>query len=128
MGIAHVKNQFSVNQVNTATAVSTNVIDTGYEKVGDVNPVDLEVIVTANFAGGTSMAVEIRDCDTEGGTYLMKQASQVIPVASLVKSEKPLIKMALPNGLRRYLQLNYVIVGTMSGGGAVTSQLVDRVR
>jgi len=128
MGIAHVKNQFSVNQVNTATAVSTNVIDTGYEKVGDVNPIDLEVIVTADFAGGTSMAVEIRDCDTEGGTYVMKQASQVIALASLKKSEKPLIKMALPNGLRRYLQLNYVIVGTMSGGGAVTSQLVDRVR
>jgi len=69
----------------------------------------------------------VTDCDTEGGTYVMKQAGPVIALASLKKAEKPLVKMAIPNGLQRYLKLNYVIVGTMTAG-AVTAQLVDRGR
>lgn len=127
MGIAHVKNQFSAAQALTVTAVSTNVIDTGYPNVGDVNPVDLEVIVNTDFTGGTSLQVTLTDCDTEGGAYIMKEAGPVIALASLKKAEKPLVKMAIPNGLQRYLRLNYVIVGTMTAG-AVTSQLVDRNR
>jgi len=104
------------------------VIDTGAAKVGDGGPIDLEVVVSVDFAGGTSLSVQICDCATEGGTYVMRQQSAVIGVASLVKGLEPVVKMALPNGLARFLQLNYVVAGTMSGGGAVTSYLVDRSR
>jgi len=127
MGIRHKLNTFSDKQVIAGTAVSTNVIDTGASKIGDGNPVDLEVIVTTNFATGTSLTVQICDCATAGGSYVMRQESAVIAVADLTTAKNPVYKSALPNNLARYLQLNYVVAGSnFDTGSALSAYLVDR--
>jgi len=127
MGMRHKLNVFSDKQVITATAVSTNVIDTGAAKIGDGDPVDLEVVVTTNFATGDSLTVQICDCATVGGSYVMRQSSAVIAVADLTTAKNPVYKAAIPNGLARYLQLNFVVAGSnFDTGSALSAYLVDR--
>jgi len=131
MGNAHVKNQFSVNQVLTTaagTTVSTNVIDTGAANVGDVNPINLEVFITEVVNNLTSVQFQIFDCDTEGGTYILRQSGPVHLLAALKPTEKPILVMPLVSGLNRYLQLKYANVGTTATTGKFTAQLVDRLR
>jgi len=86
--------------------VSTNVIDTGYEKVGDGGPVDLEVYVAGDFVVNRNLTIHVQDCATEtAGSFTTFLKTKAFPKASLVKSVIPLLKMALPNGMKRYIRL-----------------------
>ena len=123
----HKLNEFSNKQAITGIAVSTNVINTGAAKLGDGAPIGVEVFVTTDFAGGTNMAIQVCDCATENGTFVMRQQSAEIPLSALVKGEAPLYKAVLPAGLAQFIQLNYMVTGTMTAG-AVTAYLVDAVR
>jgi len=127
MGIAHVNNVFSDKQALTVTAVSTNNLSVGFANLGDVNPVDLEVAVSADYTGGMSLQVQLMHSDSDG-SYALKMSSEVFPLTALKVSTSPLFKVSLPHGMKKFVQLNYVIVGPLTGGGSITARLVDRVR
>jgi len=93
--------------------VSTNVIDTGYEKVGDGGPVDLEVYVAGDFVVNRNLTIHVQDCATEtAGSFTTFLKTKAFPKASLVKSVIPLFKMALPDGMKRFIRLVFTQAST----------------
>jgi hypothetical protein len=115
---------FSDDQLITGDAISTNVLDwgSGLEDldiaVGD--PLYLNVAVAdADFAGGTSLAVQIYTHSTttiNSGVALM--TSETFLQAALTAGA-PLISMTLPLGAdrERYFGLYYDDTGAFSAGG-----------
>lgn len=132
--------EFSDAQVNTATAISTNVYDCATVRKGGGTDLaanlrtdlgngedDLWLVVSVGvaFAGGTSLAVTFETADDAGlttnSTVLL--TSGTIALANLTAGAT-LIQARIPSALyRRYLGVRYTIVGTMSGGGTVDAYL-----
>ena len=113
--------------VASGTVVSTNYLDTqipgGDAAVG--SETRLAVTVDETFGDGTSVAVQIfTDSDSAFGTETKVYESAAIPVATLKKGYTLGIK--LPFGLKRYVRLKYVVVGTNSAG-KVTAGIVKEV-
>ena len=122
------QNLFSNDQALTTTAASTNVIDLGADDayIQDANEkgdVKLWAQVTTALAGGTSVqAVLQEDDDVAFGTAVTLVQSAAIAAASLVAGYQFPIEM--PSRIsKRYLRINYVIVGTFTSG-AVSAGLV----
>lgn len=132
----------------TATADATNVVDLGVINgipssangggardigTGDKPSLKLSAIVTAAFAGGTSLALVLSGAPDNGsgapGSYtVMWQSPAVVPLASLVQGQQ-LANIDIPRPapgqvMPRYLKLGYVVVGVMSGGGSIEAQIV----
>ena len=123
----HILNLFSENQAITTTAASTNVIDTGAANLGDVNQISLEIDVPVAFAGGTSLSVALQHSDDDtAGNFTDALRTAVIVTADLTAGKR-IFKCALPYGLKRFLRLNYTVVGPMTAG-QVTAKLVDQER
>jgi hypothetical protein len=127
----------------TTTRVSTNIIDLqGANLVSgqgltppvqqgrdlgsapDDHPVHCKVYVTAALLGGTSINVQLQGAPDNGsgspGTYYTIMESGVILTANLLQGQD-LIDSAIatvPAGyaLPRFLQINYVVVGTYTSG------------
>ncbi|MTH65071.1 Bbp16 family capsid cement protein [Paracoccus shanxieyensis] len=132
--------QFSNRQAVTATAVSTNFID--LQEVGtrpfgngplrrDIGGwgIDLLVQVTQNFAGGTSIAVQMQTDDNPGFTSATTvAATPAVPVAQLVAGYRFPMSDFPVGTVERYVRLNYVVVGTMTAGTitAAVAAGVDR--
>jgi hypothetical protein len=142
----------TAGDVPTVTAVSGNILDlhlaTGGIPVlanlqgardlgiGDDPALKLLVQVTATFAGGTSLAVSFQGATDNGSgapnAFVTWYTSPVYALATLVQGAR-LMDMDLPRppagvAVPRFLQLNYTIVGTMSGGGTLKSFIVlDRM-
>lgn len=140
--------------VMTASGVSSNQLDLGLLGIplsaqgggardigiGDDPAMKLLVIVAVVFAGGTSLQVNIQGAPDNGsgapGTFVIMAAGPVVVLANLIVGTRLLdIDMPRPapaQPIPRYLQLGYVVVGTMSGGGSVQGFLVldrdDQVR
>lgn len=122
---------FSDAQAITASADSTNVIDTGVRgtpygaaaaldgDIGKGNKVCLLVQVTEAFNNLTSLEVKVSTGSTTAlGTEI---ASQTIALADLVAGKQLNIDV-LPNGItERYLGLEYVVTGTAPTTGKVTA-------
>lgn len=121
----------SNNQKVTATALSTNIIDTGVKGTpirgqaalaGDVakgTPIEILVQVTEAFNNLTSLTVTVETgaADTLG-TVL---ASETIVVANL-KIGKRLNLRYLPDGVGRFLGVRYTVTGgTTPTTGKVTA-------
>lgn len=129
------QNTFSDSQVLTVTANSTNVID--QTPLGGIptanlvrdfatgNDVYVYAVCRTTFAGGTSMSVSLVSDDNSAlSSPTIHFTSQVIALAALVagfefKFEAP------PANYERFLGLVYTIVGTMSGGSAISAYLVS---
>jgi hypothetical protein len=112
--------QYSQKQAVTATAVSDAVIDHGVDKIGDVNPVFLEVDVNAAFVtanGGTLQAV-LQD-SADGTTFRDVISSRVFAAADLSAGAR-LFRGSVPYGIRRYTRMNYIV-----GTGAFTAGTVS---
>jgi len=134
MAILDNEGLFSDDQVVTTSAASTNQIDKGAPQTpvrgaaplesdwGKGRAIAVEAIVTAAFAGGTSIQVDLEvDDDVAFGTPKVVWSSEVIPLASLVQGYRFNVG-SFPEGTNeRYARLNYTVVGTMSGGGAITA-------
>ena len=124
---------FSDAQAIIATAISTNVIDTGvrgtpfdakaalHGDVGDGNPVPVLVQVTSDFNTLTSLTVTLEtsaNADLSSSTVL---ATESILLADLVAGKQTFMQM-LPNGvLGRYLGVRYTVVGTDPTLGNITA-------
>lgn len=119
---------FSNDQAVTATAVSTNVIDTGEKgtptwgsvafagDIGKGTPIPLEVVITEDFATLTSLTIAVETGATDAlGTVLL---SQTVAVADLVVGKRLNFKV-VPEGVNRYLGLKYTVTGSNATTGKI---------
>lgn len=128
----------------TVSATATNTIDYGLLSgipsggaapnsanrdmgIGDSPSLKVAAICTVAFAGGTSLAIQIWGAPDNSsgatGTYYLMYTGPVVALANLVAGAS-LANVDMPReipliGPARYIEMRYVIVGTMSGGGAV---------
>jgi hypothetical protein len=100
---------FSAAQAITATAASTNVIDTGSSKdVGKYGDIPLLIQVVEAFNTLTSLTVTVQTDDNSSFSSATDVISMVIPLASLTVGYKTPV-ITLPMKLERYIRLNYTV-------------------
>lgn len=118
----------SNQQAITATAPSTDVIDTGSEKdVGKGGCVPLVIQVTEDFNTLTSLAVAIQtDSDSAFGSP--KTLATVTILLADLKAGYISPVITLPQGCERYIRLNYTVTGTAPTTGKVTAGIVAGVQ
>lgn len=118
----------SNQQAITATAPSTDVIDTGSEKdVGKGGCVPLVIQVTEDFNTLTSLAVAIQtDSDSAFGSP--KTLATVTILLADLKAGYISPVITLPQGCERYIRLNYTVAGTAPTTGKVTAGIVAGVQ
>jgi hypothetical protein len=121
---------FSEAQALTATAVSTNVVDFGATD-SQVKAMHLKGVLEAHcqvveaFTGGTSVAASIQLSTDEAFTSpetLLTTAA--IPVASLILGYKFRFGK-IPEVNKRYMRMNYTVVGTPTGGKVTACLALD---
>lgn len=128
------QNLFSDAQAITASANSTNVIDTlpvtgpnTKSGIGDGEDLSLFAQVgSVAFATLTSLNVQLVSADDAALTtnVIAHFDSGAIPVASLTAKAR-LVAVDLPYGkYRRYVGLKYVVTGTNASAGSITAGLV----
>ena len=121
---------FSDAQKITGAAVSTNVVkmastENGLTEVAFGAPVPLLIQVVEDFAGLTSLKVEVQTAATDDFEDAKTLVAAEAPVADLVAGYKfPIIQ--LPKGNLGYMRINYVPTGTATAG-AITAGVVDAI-
>ncbi|HBQ8759827.1 TPA: hypothetical protein L9B23_001736 [Klebsiella quasipneumoniae] len=119
---------FSAAQAITATAASTNVIDTGSNKdVGKYGDIPLLIQVVEGFNNLTSLAVTVQTDDNSAFSSAADVLSMTIPLASLVLGYKSPV-ITLPMKMERYIRLNYTVTGTAPTTGKVTAGIAGGVQ
>lgn len=126
------ENLFSEDQAVTVTAASSNVIDLQGANGGDMSPGEpLEILaqVTAAFTAGGSatLTVALQSDDAEGfGTVVTHLTTPAIAVADLVEGYRLPFSM-IPEGLGRYVRLNYTVAtGPMTAGTIMAGIVPDK--
>lgn len=119
---------FSAAQAITATAASTNVIDTGSNKdVGKYGDIPLLIQVVEGFNNLTSLTVTVQTDDNSAFSSAADMLSMTIPLASLVLGYKSPV-ITLPMKMKRYIRLNYTVTGTAPTTGKVTAGITGGVQ
>ncbi|MGP0189565.1 Bbp16 family capsid cement protein [Klebsiella quasivariicola] len=119
---------FSAAQAITATAASTNVIDTGSNKdVGKYGDIPLLIQVFEGFNNLTSLTVTVQTDDNSAFSSAADVLSMTIPLASLVLGYKSPV-ITLPMKMERYIRLNYTVTGTAPTTGKVTAGITGGVQ
>ena len=119
---------FSAAQAITATAASTNVIDTGSNKdVGKYGGIPLLIQVIEGFNNLTSLTVTVQTDDNSAFSSAADVLSMTIPLASLVLGYKSPV-ITLPMKMERYIRLNYTVTGTAPTTGKVTAGITGGVQ
>ena len=119
---------FSAAQAITATAASTNVIDTGSNKdVGKYGDIPLLIQVVEGFNNLTSLTVTVQTDDNSAFSSAADVLSMTIPLASLVLGYKSPV-ITLPMKMDRYIRLNYTVTGTAPTIGKVTAGITGGVQ
>ncbi|HFZ2429921.1 TPA: Bbp16 family capsid cement protein [Klebsiella pneumoniae] len=119
---------FSAAQAITATAASTNVIDTGSNKdVGKYGDIPLLIQVVEGFNNLTSLTVTVQTDENSAFSSAADVLSMTIPLASLVLGYKSPV-ITLPMKMERYIRLNYTVTGTAPTTGKVTAGITGGVQ
>ncbi|SXA97181.1 Uncharacterised protein [Klebsiella pneumoniae] len=119
---------FSAAQAITATAASTNVIDTGSNKdVGKYGDIPLLIQVVEGFNNLTSLTVTVQTDDNSAFSSAADVLSMTIPLASLVLGYKSPV-ITLPMKMERYIRLNYTVTGSAPTTGKVTAGITGGVQ
>lgn len=119
---------FSAAQAISATAASTNVIDTGSNKdVGKYGDIPLLIQVVEGFNNLTSLTVTVQTDDNSAFSSAADVLSMTIPLASLVLGYKSPV-ITLPMKMERYIRLNYTVTGTAPTTGKVTAGITGGVQ
>ncbi|HBY9794577.1 TPA: hypothetical protein MJA66_06470 [Klebsiella pneumoniae] len=119
---------FSAAQAITATAASTNVIDTGSNKdVGKYGDIPLLIQVVEGFNNLTSLTVTVQTDDNSAFSSAADVLSMTIPLASLVLGYKSPV-ITLPMKMERYIRLKYTVTGTAPTTGKVTAGITGGVQ
>lgn len=123
---------YADNQAVTVTAASANQIDTttarNLERSG-ARAARIVALVTTAFAGGTSLQVTIRQsaaADMSSPDILF--SGPVVALAALLKGAVLLdTPIPSPAGVtpKRYWDVNFVVVGTMTAGAAWVGIVLD---
>jgi len=132
----------------TGTQAASNIIDLGLSGiptsangggardigVGDDPMLKLSAIVTTAFSGGTSLQLQLQGAPDNGSgipdsyTTMWTSAAytlspnQLVAGAQLANVDVP--RVIFGQVLPRFLKLNFISVGTFSGGGAVEANIV----
>lgn len=102
--------------------------------IADTPAIKIMVDVTTTFTGGTSLAINIQGAPDSGsgttGTFTTYVSGPVIAEAQLIAGAR-LLEIDLPRppaniALPRYLQLQYVTVGTHGAGKLRANAVIDR--
>lgn len=125
---------FSDSQAVTASANSTNVIDTlpsggpnTKSGIGDGQDISLFALVGQAFATLTSLNIQLVSADDAGLTTnaIVHFDSGAVPLASLVAKAR-VVGLDLPYGkYRRFVGLKYVVTGSAATAGTITAGLVE---
>lgn len=119
---------FSVDQAITATADSTNVLDTQATptlKDLGIRPMFVEVLVTEAFDNLTSLAVGVKsDSTTNLDTSETVHFTQTILLAALTLGARFILPIPVGQNVERYLGIEYTVTGTAPSVGKVTAVLV----
>lgn len=111
------------------TVVSTDSIDllTANRNPGRSGPLRMQANITTALAGGTSVQAQIIESASANlGTPTVLYSGPVITTANGVAGAE-LLDVQIPDTAKRYLGVQYVIVGAMSAGAA-TAGLVANSR
>jgi hypothetical protein len=116
------QNLFSSDQVITASANSTDVIDlgSGSRDVGAGETNSVLVQVTEAFNNLTSLTVTLQTASTENFVSPVQLTAGTIALASLIAGAKFSIG-AVPRGTLRYLRLAYTVTGSTPTTGKITA-------
>lgn len=107
------QNLFSENQALTSgSAYSTNVVKFGKN---DVSYVPVVIQVTEDFAGLTSLAVEVETADNAAFNNSVSLVSSSLLLAGLKAGNKFPIAY-LPKGNKGYMRLKFTVTGTATAG------------
>ncbi|MBR4354989.1 MAG: hypothetical protein IKP96_00205 [Elusimicrobiaceae bacterium] len=115
----------SEKQAITTTAASTNVID--LTAAGNFAPGAMFAVcrVDENFAGLTGMKVALETAANSNFSDAVELASADFLTAALT-TDKSLLAVAIPVGVKRYLRAKYTVTGTATAG-KVSCFLTDTV-
>lgn len=119
-------NMFSDKQAITATADSTKKVHLGGLKLaGKMDPIFIDIRVNEAFATLTSLKVELKQSDTEGGTYATVPGGDTgaIAAASLVTGYKFGLRILPRSVTKPWLKLVYTVAGSNATKGSVTAAL-----
>lgn len=124
----------SDQQAITATAVSTNIYDSGANGTvygassaiardhGKGNPIPFLIQVTENFATNTSLTITLETDDNASfSSATVVATTGVIAVASLVAGYQAQINYIPLRTNERYFRLNYTIGGSNATTGKITA-------
>ncbi|OBU70452.1 hypothetical protein A9K58_00430 [Stenotrophomonas maltophilia] len=123
--ILDAQNEFSNSQAVTATAISTNVIDTGTDQnpvkdLGALEPIFLVVQVDTTFAaaGAATLAVSLESSAAAGLTSANVHFNTGALALAALTAGTTLAVVALPSGdYLRYLGVRYTVgTGPMTAG------------
>ncbi len=103
---------FSYKQNLAASAVSEDVVFTGFGDAGKGTPRTVQVIGTPATGGG-SLVVKIETAEDPTGTWTEK-SSAAVDADTLAKGGA-ISSFFLPAGLKDYVRLNYAVTGTLTG-------------
>lgn len=105
---------FSEKQAVTATAASAKVLD--LQEGGDAIGQELTVkaVVGTAFAGGTSLQFKLQTSG-DNSTWTDLLMTGAVAAADLKSGAIP-FDVRVPKGAKRYLRMQYVAVGTFTGG------------
>lgn len=118
-------NTLSEDQAITASAASTNQIDTEVAdaNIGAGNPKFVYFTVTEDFATLTSLEFEIEDAADDGSgspdSWADILVSKAVAAADLVAGYQ--LKLAIPSVTRRYIRAYYTVNGSNATAGEVSA-------
>jgi hypothetical protein len=131
----------------TGTTSSSNVVDLGVINgiptslngggardigIGDTPALELLVVVTAAFVGGTSLQAVLQGAPDNGsgapGAFFTLWTGPAVALANLTQgaylANVDVPRVIAPNPLPRFLRMQYVAVGTFTAGGNVEAAIV----
>jgi len=113
-------------QAVTGTASSTKSVDliVATRDIGVGTPIYLVVIITTTVAasGGASTTTASLDDSADNSSFSVVVQGPAVSKASLVAGYE-LLRIALPAGLRRYIQVTYTVATNNWTAGAVSAFL-----
>jgi len=119
---------FSDSQAITASAASTNVIDSSTDKISFGTPVEVLTQVDIAFATLSTLTIDLQTSVDEAFTSpVTLDTTGAIPVASLVAGYRVKQKF-LPKGNLGYLRKYYTVAGSNATAGKITSGICTGVQ
>lgn len=121
----HVKNVFcDAKDLDSAGTSYSDVIDTGAAKIGDVEPLILEIFSEAACAGAGTLDITLQSSTTEAFSSAIDE--MVIPQKAAAGLAKGLVFSAsLPTNVKQYLRLKFVVT---TGFTADTAKITAALR